>query len=196
MAMLKIILLWMMLKLLSNKIKFLTILLLHPNHLLSKCLLNQIWQSFGLIYGMSKVVVKPRLLLTDASMLVSSLWLLEVLTWTLKFCNVKIARNRVISHFCVESKGSNVLSAMGLTSLKTIMSLASVTKLTQRQIFLILKWRKANCVLIPSNVLTIKAIIKQIQTHVIFGDIDSIEIDIRRNMLRSVKTGPIQFIQL
>ena len=85
-------------------------------------------------------------------------------------------------------------SATGLTSLKTIMSLASITKLTQRRIFLVLKQRKANCVLILSNALTVKVIIKQIQTHVPFGDIGSTEISTRRNTLRSMKTGPNQFI--
>ena len=73
MAMLKIALSQTMSKLSSSKIKFSIILLLHPNHASSKCLLNQTWQSFGSIYEMFKVAVKPRLLLTDASMLVGSL---------------------------------------------------------------------------------------------------------------------------
>jgi len=119
-----------------------------------------------------------------------------VLTWTPGFHNVKIARNEVISCSCVESKELNVSSVMGLTNLKIIVSSAGVVKLTQRRTPLALKQRKVNHVLIHSNVLTVKATIKQTQTHVPFGDIDSTESGTRRSMLRSMKTGPNQFVQL
>ena len=160
MAMFKIALPWTISKLSSSKIKFSIILLLCPNHTSSKCLLNQTWRSFESIYRISKVTVKPRLLLTNASMLVGSLQLLEVLTWTLRFCNVKIARNGVISHSHVESKRPNTLSTTGPTNPKTIMSSAGIAKLTQRQILFTLKQIKANCVLIHSIALTVKMIIK------------------------------------
>ena len=194
-AMLKIVLSWTMSKLSLSKIKFSIILLLYPNHASSKCLLNQTWRSFGLIYGISKVTVKPRLLLTNASTSVGSLQLLEVLTWILGFHNVKIARNGVIPYSHVESKRSNALSTTGSTNPKTIISSASIAKLTQRQILLALKQRKANCVLIHSIALTVEMIVKQIQTHVPFGDIGSTESGTRRNTLKSVKTGPNQFVQ-
>ena len=180
----------------SSKIKFSTISLLHPNHVSSKCLLNQTWQSFGSIYGTSKAVVKPSLLLTSVSTLVGLLQLLKALTWILGFHNVKITGNRVTPHSCVESKEPNTSSIMGPTNLKIIVSSAGIVKLTQRQISLLLKWRKTNHVFIHLNVLTVEATIKQTQTHVSFGDIDSIESGTRRSMLRSVKTGPNQFVQL
>ena len=196
MAMLKITSLRTMSRIPSSKIKFSTISLLHPNHASSKYLLNQTWQSFGSIYGTSKVVVKLSLLLTSVSTLVGLSQLLEMLTWTLRFCNVKITGNRVTPHSCIESKESNASSIMSPINLKIIVSLASVAKLTQRQISLTLKWRKSNHVLIHSNVLTVEMTIKQTQTHIPFGDIDSIESGTRKSMLRSVKTGPNQFIQL
>ena len=127
--------------------------------------------------------------------MVSILWLLEVLTWTLGFCNVKIAENGVIPRSHVESKRPNVSSTIGLTSLKIIMSLVVIAKLTQRRILLILKLRKENCALTLSSALIVKVIIKQIWIHVPFGDIGSTENSTRRNTLRSVKTGPNQFVQ-
>jgi len=115
---------------------------------------------------------------------------------TLGFCNVKIAGNEVTSCSLVESKRPNVSSAMGLTSLKTIVSLAGVAKLTLRQILLTLKQKKANHVLISLNALTVEIIIKLIQTYVPFGDIGSTKIGTRKNTLRSMKTGPNQLVQL
>ena len=178
----------------SSKIKFLTISLLHSNYMSLKCLLNWTWRSFGSIYRMSKVVVEPSLLLTSVSISVGSSQLLEMLTWTLGFYNIKIARNRVTSYSHIESKEPNVSNVMGLTNLKIIVSLTGVTKLTQRQTPLTFLHFKVNCVLIHSNVLTVEATIKQTQTHVPFGDIDLTESSTRRSMLRSVKTGPNQFI--
>jgi len=194
MAMPKIASLWTISRISSSKIKFSTISLLCPNHVSSKCLLNQTWQLFGLIYRTSKAVVKPRLLLTGVSISVGSLQLLEMLTWTLRFHNVKIAGNGVIPYSHIESKKPNVSSVMGPTNLKIIMSLAGVVKLTQRWTSLALKWRKVNRVLIYSNVLTVEVTIKQTQTYTPFGDIDSTESGTRRSILRSMKISSNQFV--
>ena len=82
------------------------------------------------------------------------------------------------------------------TNLKTTMNSAGVIKLMQRQILCILKQRKANHVYTLSNVPTVKANIKQTQTYVLSRNIGSTKIDTRRNMLRSMRTGPNWFVQL
>ena len=50
------------------------------------------------------------------------------------------------------------------------------------------------CSHISSNVPTVKVTIKQIPIYVHFGRTGSIENDIKRNMLRSVKIGQNQFV--
>ena len=145
---------------------------------------------------MSKVVVELRALSTIASTLEGILQQLEELTWILEFCNVKIAGNRDMWHSHAEFKDPNASSAIVLTNQKTIMILADIARPMKRQILLILKLKKASHVYTFWNVPTVRVNIKQTPTYVCFGRIDSTENSTKRNILRLVKIGLNQFIQL
>ena len=77
---------------------------------------------------MSKVVAGLKVSSTIALMLESISQLLEVLTWTLEFHNVKIAENGIILHSHAEFKGLNVSNTMVLTNQRTTVNSASVAK--------------------------------------------------------------------
>jgi len=69
------------------------------------------------------------------------------------------------------------------------MNLDGVARQTRRQILHALKQRKGSCVCICSNAPIVRAITKWIQIYVHSGDIGLTGNGIRRNMLRSMKTG-------
>jgi len=89
-----------------------------------------------------------------------------------------------------------VSNAMVLINQKIIANLAGVARPMQKQTPCILKPKKVSYAYTHSNTPTVEAIIKRTLTYVHFEDTDLIESDTKRNMLRSMKTGPNQFIQL
>jgi len=74
---------------------------------------------------------------------------------------------------CAEFKGQSVSSAMALTKLSTTANLCGTVKPMRKLISLGSKPRKANSVLICSNVQTVKANIKLILLIVCSGNIGS-----------------------
>ena len=61
------------------------------------------------------------------------------------------------------------------TNLNTTINLPGVTRQTSKLIHQNLRWNRTYLVLICSNVLTVKGIIKLTQTHIHFGSITSTE---------------------
>ena len=60
----------------------------------------------------------------------------------------------------------------------------------------VLKLKKASYTHMYSNAPTVGVNIKRTQTYVCFGSTDLTESGTKRNMSRSMKTGPNQFVQL
>ena len=132
--------------------------------------------------------------LTGASTLASILPLSGEQTWTQASPNAKTAGGGDIRRFRAGYKGQSASSATVCISLNTIESSVGVVRVIPNLTLLDWKPRRANHVLICSNVLTAKEIIKPTLTIVHFGDITSIGNDISRNMLRSVKIGCNRFV--
>jgi len=87
-----------------------------------------------------------------------------------------------------------VLNTIVPTSPKTTANLGGVAKQTKSPTLHNLKQRKGSYVLTHSSVRTAKEITKLIPICIHSGDIDSIGSGNKRSTLRSVKTGPSQFI--
>jgi len=75
-------------------------------------------------------------------------------------------------------------------------NLAGAARPTKRLTHHALKPRKVNCVYTSSSIPIVEANIRWTLLHVCSGRTTSIENDIRRNTLRSVKIGSTQFVQL
>jgi len=115
--------------------------------------------------------------------------------WTPEYCNARIARNRDTQHSHVESKVLNTLNAMNHTSQKTIVNLDGAVRKIRRQTLCTSKWKEKSCVYTCSNTPTVGVITKLIQISVHSGDIGLTESGTRKNILRSMRTDPNQFIQ-
>ena len=145
---------------------------------------------------MFKVVVGQRDLSTAVSMLINTLQLFKMITWTLKYCNVKIAGNGDTQRSYVEFKVLSVLNATDLTNHKTIMNSDGVARQMRRQILCASKQRKRSHARIHSNAPIIRTITKWIQIYVCSGGIGLTGNGIRRSTLRSMKTESNWFVLL
>jgi len=110
------------------------------------------------------------------------------------FCSVKIAGSGVTRHSHAESKDQNVSNATVLTNPKTIRNLDGVVRQMIRSILQDWKRKKRNHALTHSNAQIAEEIIKQTPTNVHSGDTGSIGNGSKGSILRSVKTGPSQFV--
>ena len=97
-------------------------------------------------------------------------------------------------HFLVEFKDPNTSNVMAHISQKIIVNSVDITKLTKKQTYHTLKLKKTNHVYIYSSVPIVKAITRWTPIFVYFRSIGSTMNGIRKNILRSVKTGQIQFV--
>ena len=139
---------------------------------------------------MFKAAAKPRYLSTDVSMLANTLWQFKEPTWIQKFPNARIARNGVMLCFHTRFKDPSVSNVTVLTNQKTTTNSDGATKQIRSLTHPDLKWRKESHALTLLNVQTAEVITKPTPTCVHSRDIDSIESGNKRNILRSVKTGP------
>ena len=122
--------------------------------------------------------------------------LLEKLTWTLVFHNIKIVGNGDMPLCHAEFKDQNVSNAIVHINPKTTTNSVGVAKLIKRPTHHALKWKKVNYTCISSNVQTAKVIIRWILTYVCSGNIGSTRNGITKRISRFVKTGQNQFAQL
>ena len=86
-------------------------------------------------------------------------------TWTLVFHNVKIVRNGDTSPYLVEFKNRSASSIIDLTNLKTIVNLGSSAKPMKKWTHHTLKQKKANCIHMFSNALTVVATTRHSRTN-------------------------------
>jgi len=100
----------------------------------SRFLRNWICLSFGLTYGICKMALKPKQLLTGDSMLEVQLLLFIEWIWTPVFCSVKTAGNGNIQLVCATFRKLNVLSAIALIKQFIVVILHGATKLTTKLI--------------------------------------------------------------
>ena len=145
-------------------------------------------------YCTSKDLYGQKALLTDASMLVSTSQLSEVLIWTPEYCNAKIAGNGDTWHSCIESKALSASNATDLTSQKTIVNLDSIARQMRRQTLCASKQREGSHAHICSNAPIIGVITKQTQIYVHSEGTGLTGNGTRKNILRSVKIRSNWFV--
>jgi len=97
-------------------------------------------------------------------------------------------------HFCAESKDPNASNVTDHINQRIITNSVGVAKPTRRQTHHIWKRSKANHVYTHSNVPIVEVTTKWTPIYVCSGSTGSTTNGIRRNMLRSMKTGQSQFV--
>jgi len=148
------------------------------------------------MFGMPRVVWRPRDLSTDVSILAGTLLVFVVLIWTLEFYNIRIVESRVMLQVHAEFRVWDVSNVVAPTDLYITNNLSGVIKLMIRLTSLDSRQRRGNHVPIPSSVLTAKVIIKLIQINVPSGSTDSTENGIQKNTLKFMKVANNQFAHL
>ena len=143
---------------------------------------------------MFKVAAKPKHSSTDASMLANILWQFKGPTWIQEFPNARIAGNGVMLYSHARFKDPSTSNAMVLTNLKTTANLGGAAKQMRNLTHPDSKRRKESHALTHPNAQTAEVIIKPTPTCVHSGDIGSTESGNKRNILRSMITGPNQFV--
>jgi len=98
--------------------------------------------------------------------------------------------------FHAECKGPNALSAIDHTKLVITNNLHGTVRQTSKSTYQGLRQNRVNLILTHSNVLTAKAITRQIPISVYSVNIISTKNSIQRSIKRSMKIGINQFIQL
>ena len=122
------------------------------------------------------------------------LWPFKEPIWIQASYNARIAGNGITQHSCAKYKDLDVLNAMLPTSVKTTANSGDVAKQMKSPTLHNLKQRKGSYVFTHSSVWTAEEITKLIPICICSGDIGSIGSGNKRSMLRSMKTGPSQFV--
>ena len=99
-------------------------------------------------------------------------------------------------HFCAESKNLNISNITDCINQRIIANSVGVAKPMKRWTYCIWKWSEVNCVHTHSNIPIVEMTTKQTPICICSGSIGSTVNGIRKNTLRSVKTGQSQFILL
>ena len=145
---------------------------------------------------MFKAKARPKALSIDASIWEGILLLLEELTWTLVFCNVKIVGNENMPLCLAEFKDLSASNTIVYINLKTTINLVGAAKPMKRPTHLTSKLKKTNCAHMSLSVLIAMVITRQILIYVRSGNIGSTKNGITKSISRFMKTGQNLFAQL